>query len=75
MSAEKGEDFLKFYWLNRAEDCDKVFAMLEESYPDSEVKVRMENDATWGNLVYFGTTNAVNAAGIKKVTVKVDVRV
>lgn len=75
LSATKGDDYIKFYWLDRADDCEFYYRVLEEDNPDCNVLVKIENDEKYGNLVYCGTTNAVNAAGIKVVKVDVNVKV
>lgn len=71
--ADKEKDFIAFYWLENADDCDKYYNSLEEYYPDSEVLVKIKNDEKFGNIVYCGTSEAINAAGIK--VVKVDVKI
>ena len=70
-SAEKGEDYLKFYWLDDPADCDYYYHLLEEGYPDCNVLVMIENDEKFGNLVYCGTSAAVDDSGIRVIKVKV----
>ena len=73
LSATKGNEYINFYWLDHAEDCAYFYHILETAHGDAHSLVKIENDETFGNLVYGGTENAVTAAGIKvvKVTVKV----
>lgn len=75
LSATKDEDYIKFYWLDDSGDCDYYYNLLEEDNPDYNVLVKIENDEKFGNLVYCGTENAVNAAGIRVVKVDVGVKV
>lgn len=71
LSATKDGDYIKFYWLDRPDDCEYYYKLLEEDNPDCNVLVKIENDDKFGNLVYCGTENAIDAAGIKVVKVKV----
>lgn len=71
LSATKDGDYIKFYWLDNADDCDYYYKLLEENNSDYNVLAKIENDDNFGNLVYCGTENAINAAGIKVVKVKV----
>lgn len=73
LSATKENEYIEFYWLDNAADCDYFYKVLEEFYPDCHSLVQIENDAKFGNIVYCGTEDAVNVAGIKIVNVKVKV--
>lgn len=73
LSAIKESEYLYFYWLDNAEDCAYYCNLLEENHPDYNSLVKIENDEKFGNIVYCGTENAVNASGIKVVKVKVNV--
>lgn len=74
-SAEKGDEYIKVYWLDDADDCDTCYRELEESYPECDVLVQIQNDDEWGNIVYCGTSVAVEDSGIRVVKVNVDVKV
>lgn len=71
LSATKDGDYIKFYWLDSPDDCDYYYHLLEEDNPDCNVLVKLENDEKFGNIVYCGTENAINDAGITVVKVKV----
>lgn len=73
LSATKESDYIYFYWLKNAADCDYFYNYLEEEHTDYNSLVKIENDKKFGNIVYCGTKNAVDTAGIKVVNVKVDV--
>lgn len=73
LSATKDKEYIEFYWLDDAADCDYFYNLLEEIYANYHSLVKIENDEAFGNIVYCGTENAVNAAGIKVVVVKVKV--
>lgn len=75
LSAMKGEEYIVFYWLENSEDCDYFYNKLKNDYPDYTASAEIENDETYGNLVYCGTVTAIEDAGIKTVVVKVDVKV
>lgn len=71
LSATKESEYIYFYWLDDAEDCAYYYNLLEENHTDYNSLVKIENDDKFGNIVYCGTENAVNTAGIKVVKVKV----
>lgn len=74
-SAERGDDYIKVYWLDDAADCEVCYHELEESYSACEVLVQIQNDEKWGNIVYCGTSAAVEDSGIRIVKVNVNVKV
>lgn len=71
--ATNSDDYICFCRIDKAQACDYYFNVLRDTYPDAEVFVRIENDKNFGNIVYCGTENAINASGIKIVEVKVNV--
>lgn len=73
LSAYKENDYIVFYWIKNASDCQHYYNRCRELHSDCEVLVSIENDEKFGNIVYCGTENAVNTAGIKVVDVKVKV--
>lgn len=73
LSATKGNDYIEFYWLDDAADCEYFYNLLEETHADYNSLVIIENDEKFGNIVYCGTENAVNAAGIRVVDVIVKI--
>ncbi|MCM1439151.1 MAG: hypothetical protein NC131_08095 [Roseburia sp.] len=73
LSATKDKEYIEFYWLDNAVDCDYFYNLLEAIHTDYNSIVKIENDEKFGNIVYCGTENAVHAAGIKVVDVKVKV--
>lgn len=70
-AAEKANDYIEFYWLNNSDDCDYFYNLLDEKHTDYNSLVQINNDEKFGNIVYCGTENAVNDAGIKVVVVKI----
>lgn len=73
LNATNGDDYICFYWIENATNCQVYYDKLKELYPDSSHFVLIENDEKFGNIVYCGTENAINAAGIKVAEVKVKV--
>lgn len=73
LSATKDNEYIEFYWLDDAADYNYFYSLLEVKYTDYNSLVKIENDEKFGNIVYCGTKNAVNSAGIKVVAVKVKV--
>lgn len=73
LNATNGDDYICFYWIEDATNCQVYYDKLKELYPDSSHFVLIENDEKFGNIVYCGTENAINAAGIKVAEVKVKV--
>ena len=74
LSATKNGEFIEFYWLNNADDCDYFYNKLEE-IENYNVLVQIENDVTHGSIVYCATSTAVDDAGIKVVKTDVSVKV
>lgn len=73
--ATKGEEYIVFYWLENSKDCDYFYRKLKKDYPNYNAAAEIENDKTFGNLVYCGTVTAVKDAGIKTLVIKSDVKV
>ena len=71
LSATKGNEYIEFYWLDNAEDCEYFNILLEENHTNYNSLVKIENDEKFGNIVYCGTENAISISGIKVVKVKV----
>lgn len=69
--ATKDDDYIYFYWIEDATHCKVYYDKLQELHPDCPNYVLIENDDKFGNIVYGGTDNAINASGIKLVKVKV----
>lgn len=69
------EEYLYFYRLENTTSCEYYYDALEMNCENYNSLVKIENDEKFGNIVYCGTANAVEAAGIKVVNVKVDVKV
>lgn len=65
------EEYLYFYRLENANSCEYYYSSMEQNCKDYNSLVKIVNDEKFGNLVYCGTENAVNAAGIKVVKVKI----
>ncbi len=64
-------EYLYFYRFENANSCEYFYNSMEEKCENYNTLVKIENDEKFGNIVYCGTENAVNAAGIKVVKVKV----
>lgn len=73
LSATKNNEYIEFYWLDNSADCEYFYDLLEENHTNYNSLVKIENDEKFGNLVYCGTADAVNVAGIKVVNIKVNV--
>ncbi len=73
LAAAKDNEYIEFYWLDNADACDYFYDLLKEKYHDYNSLIKIENDEKFGNIVYCGTENAINDAGIKVVDVKVKV--
>lgn len=72
LEAENGREYLYFYWLDNAADCQYYYDLSKEQCKENyNSLVKIENDKKYGNLVYCGTKSAVDAAGIVVVKVKV----
>lgn len=71
LTAEKGDDYIVFYWLDEGIDVDPIEAELKKEYDSYDKFVSIRDDSKFGSLVFCGTSNAVNAAGIVIVDVKV----
>ena len=71
LSALKNNEYIEFYWLDNAEDCEYFYNFLEENHANYNSLVQIENDEKFGNIVYCGTENAISISGIKVVKVKV----
>lgn len=71
LSAKKDNEYIEFYWLDNAEDCEYFYNLLEENHTNYNSLVKIENDEKFGNIVYCGTENAISVSGIKVVEVKV----
>lgn len=71
LTASKDNEYIEFYWLDNPTDCEYFYSLLENNHADYNSLVKIENDEKFGNIVYCGTENAVNTAGIKVVKVKV----
>lgn len=69
------EEYLYFYRFTNADSCEYFFDALERECKNYNSLSKIENDANFGNIVFCGTENAVNAAGIKVVKVDVNVKV
>ena len=70
LSAKKDNEYIEFYWLDNAEDCEYFYNLLEENHTNYNSLVKIENDEKFRNIVYCGTENAISISGIKVVKVK-----
>ncbi len=73
ISAFKGEDFIDFYWLDRAEDvaaCEESLRARSYLTPYGRL-ISISGDAKHGNLAFCATSRAMEDAGIRLVEVKV----
>ncbi|MDE7162828.1 MAG: hypothetical protein K2O44_01965 [Clostridia bacterium] len=69
----KKEEYLYFYRFDNVTSCEYFYNSLENNCENYNSLVKIENDEKFGNIVYCGTENAVNSAGIKVVNVVVNV--
>ena len=65
-------DFIYFYRFNSSTFCNYYYVSLQGCVGIDSL-VMIKNDEKFGNIVYGGTENAINAAGIKVVEVEVKV--
>ena len=65
------KEYLWFYRFDSATSCEYYYNSLEQNCENYNSLVQIENDEKFGNIVYCGTENAINDAGIKVVKVKV----
>lgn len=70
INAKSGDEYLSFYKLDSAEDCDRLYDTVLQANSNAEVSYKYSNDATFGNVIICGTKDAVKAAGITIVKVK-----
>lgn len=75
IKATKGDDYIYFSRLNNANQCDALYNIMENRCENYNSLVKIINDEKFGSIVYCGTDNAINDAGIKVVKVDVDVKV
>lgn len=75
LCAEKGSDYIEFYWLNEVEAIDEITEEIKQRREEYNKLESRGNDAKFGTHVFCGTNIAINAAGIKIVTVKVDIKI
>lgn len=73
IKAVKDKEYIYFFRLTDSWRCDTVYDILKEKCDNYNSLVKIENDEKFGNIVYCGTENAINASGIRKVEVKVEV--
>lgn len=67
LTAKSGKDFLAFYQLDKAEDCERLYEVVTKANPDAEQSCMYVDDAEFGNVIICGTKSAIKAAGIKLV--------
>lgn len=70
---DQNNEYIKFYWFDGASAVQHFEEILENENSNYDKLVSIQNDEIYGNLAFCGTENAVNAAGIKIVDVKVKV--
>lgn len=75
LTAAKGSDFIKFYWLDDGGVVEDVTNALENEQDGYDKIVSIQEDAQFGSLVCCGTAAAMDDAGICIVHVKTDVKV
>lgn len=71
--AEKGTDYIEFYWLNETDAVPVISQELENRYTTYNKLVSAQNDSKWGTFIFCGTDDAVEESGINIVDVKVEV--
>ncbi len=64
LSAVKYGEFLYFYWIDSEEDCKYFYNRLETDHPGLNCLSMSKNDGEHAYVVYCGTQNAVEAAGV-----------
>ena len=68
-------EYIYFCRPKTVEDCEYYYDLYEKNCKNYNTLVKIENDEKFGNIVYCGTENAINDAGIRVVKVDVDVKV
>lgn len=71
LTAEKGTEYIAFYWLDDGKYVADLEKELEEKYDDYGKLVSIKEDNTFGSLVFCSTEAAMNDAGITIVEVKI----
>ena len=71
--AQKGDEFIVFYWLDETEAVKKITNLIENGGYKYNKFVTLEDDSEFGNIVFCGTNKAVEDAGIVIVDVTVKV--
>lgn len=74
LTAENGDEYIEFYWLNDSNGVNSIEKELEEKHSDYVKLVSLENDNEFGSLVFCSTEKAMDDAGIEIVNVKVDAK-
>lgn len=69
------EEYLYFYRFDNPDSCEYYYNSMEKTCKNYNSLVKIENDEKFGNIVYCGTSGAIEAAGIKVVKVDVEVKV
>lgn len=67
------EEYLYFYRFDDADSCDYYYTAMESECKNYNSLVKIANDEKFGNIVYCGTRQAIDDAGIVVVDVKVKV--
>ena len=57
LTAKKGDDFLAYYKLDTAEECDRLYDVVIGANPDADVSCKYTNDENFGNVIICGTKN------------------
>jgi len=72
LCAEKGPDYIEFYWLNEVEAIDAITEELKLRRDNYNKLESRGNDANYGTHVFCGTNKAIDASGITILKIKVD---
>lgn len=68
----KGEEFIECYWLDSADRAETIAEQMKERNEHYDRFVCMENDKTFGTIVFCATEEAFWASGIQIVEVKIE---
>lgn len=72
LCAEKGNDYIEFYWLDKVEAIDEITEEIKQRREDYNKLESRGNDVKYGTHVFCGTNKAIDASGITILKIKTD---
>ena len=65
LEAERGDDFIDFYWLDDGSSVSSLEADLKEKHTDYAKLYGLEDDSKYGSLAFCSSDKAMTDAGIR----------